>query len=192
MAVADALQLVLEADVTNYEQGMEKAEQSTQDFKKEQDSAAFQNQVTLASLEAMTSGLNGLVGGYSKTINAAKDLNMVNEAQYESLLRSQKQLELLVGPLELVISGFKIFNAVLLMNPIILIVAGIAILILGLVYLEMKTQFASNAFKEMATTVRMMSVWVGGLSDGLDGLVSKFEIIGDIGDKLTGYVGSIT
>ena len=95
MAIADALSLVLEAETSNYENNIKKAEKSTKDLQKEQDSLAFQNSVTLASFEALTSGLNGIVGGYSKTINAAKDLNIVNEEQYESLLRSQKQLELL-------------------------------------------------------------------------------------------------
>ena len=192
MVVADALSLVLEADTSNYETNMKKAEQETQDLRKEQDSLAFQNSVTLASFEALTSGLNGIVGGYSKTINAANDLNIVNEKQYESLLRSQKQLELLVGPLELVISGFKIFNAVLLMNPLILLAVAIVALVALLVYLEVTTGAVTETFTLMHQAILLMIRPVTDLQDAFEGLQTKFENLTNIGDRVSGYVGSIT
>ena len=76
MATADALTLVLEADPTNFEDGMGRAEQSADDFKQTQEQVAMQNLETMAAMEAVTSGLNGLVGGYSKSINAMKDMMM--------------------------------------------------------------------------------------------------------------------
>ena len=192
MVVADALSLVLEAETSNYENNIRKAEKETQDLRKEQDSLAFQNSVTLASFEALTSGLNGIVGGYSKTINAAKDLNMVNEEQYESLLRSQKQLELLVGPLELVISGFKIFNAVLLMNPLILLAVAIVALVALLVYLELKTGAVTETFTLLHRSIVLMVRPITDLQDAFDGLQQKFENLTNIGDRVSGYIGSIT
>ena len=191
MAIADALSLVLEAETSNYENNIKKAEKETQNLRKGQDSLAFQNSVTLASFEALTSGLNGIVGGYSKTINAAKDLNIVNEEQYESLLRSQKQLELLVGPLELVISGFKIFNAVLLMNPLILLAVTIIAVVALLVYLEVTTGAVTETFMLMNNAVIMMIQPFQDLSDLLDGLQTKFENLTNIGDRASGYLGSI-
>ena len=192
MTTVDALNIVMEADTTNFQAGMRQAESSTADLRKEQDSAAFQAQVLMGAMEQLTSGLNGLVGGYSKSINAAKDLNMVNEEQYESLLKTQKQMELVIGPLELVISGFKIFNAVLLLNPIILVVAAIALLILGLTYLELKTGIITDSFRAMGDAIQGIIDYIEGLADGLDNLTSKFDVITDIGDRVSGYVGSIT
>ena len=191
MAVADALSLVLEAETSNYENNIKRAEKETQGLRKEQDSLAFQNSVTLASFEALTSGLNGIVGGYSKTINAANDLNIVNEEQYESLLRSQKQLELLVGPLELVISGFKIFNAVLLMNPLILLAVAIIAIVALLVYLEVTTGAVTETFMLMNNAVIMMIQPFQDLSDMLDGLQTKFENLVNIGNRASGYIESI-
>mgnify|MGYP003146256420 FL=1 len=103
----------------------------------------------MAAMEALTSGLNGLIGGYSKTINAARDLGMVNEAQYQQMIDMQKQFELLAGPLEMVISGFKLLNAVMLMNPVILIVVAIIALIAVLVIIEMKTGIFINSLEKM-------------------------------------------
>ena len=191
MAIADALSLVLEAETSNYENNIKRAEKETQGLRKEQDSLAFQNSVTLASFEALTSGLNGIVGGYSKTINAANDLNIVNEEQYESLLRSQKQLELLVGPLELVISGFKIFNAVLLMNPLILLAVAIIAIVALLVYLEVTTGAVTETFMLMNNAVIMMIQPFQDLSDMLDGLQTKFENLVNIGNRASGYIESI-
>ena len=192
MTTVDALNIVMEADTTDFQAGMKQAESSTSSLRKEQDSAAFQAQVYMGALEQLTSGLNGLVGGYSKSINAAKDLNMVSEEQYESLLRTQKQMELIIGPLELVISGFKIFNAVLLLNPIMLVVAAIALLIIGLTFLELKTGVISDAFNSMGEAIKGIIDYIESLADGLDNLTSKFDVIGDIGDRVSGYVGSIT
>ena len=192
MAVADALTLVLEADPTNFEQGMGRAEQAADDFKDTQEEVALQNLETMAAMEALTSGLNGLVGGYSKSINAAKDMNIVTEEQYEALLQTQKQMELLIGPIEMVISAVKIMNAVMLMNPVILIVAAIIALIVVLVLIEKETGVFTDALGKMNDAVKELVDWIQGLADGLDGLVSKFDVIGDIGDKISGYVGSIT
>ena len=192
MAVADALTLVLEADPTNFEQGMGRAEQSADGFKESQEQVALQNLETMAALEQFTSGLNGLVGGYSKSINAAKDMNMVTEQQYEALLQTQKQMELLIGPIEMVISAVKIMNAVMLMNPVILIVVAIIALIVVLALIEKETGIFINALEKMNDAVKELVDWIQGLGDGLDGLVAKFDIIGDIGDRVSGYIGSIT
>ena len=192
MAVADALTLVLEADPTNFEQGMERAEQSADDFKDTQEQVELQNLETMAAMESLTSGLNGLVGGYSKSINAAKDMNIVTEEQYEALLQTQKQMELLIGPIEMVISSVKIMNAVMLMNPVILIVAAIIALIVVLALIEKETGIFINALEKMNYAVKDLVEWIQGLGDGLDGLVSKFDILGDIGDRVSGYIGSIT
>ena len=192
MATADALTLVLEADPTNFEQGMGRAEQSADDFKQTQEQVAMQNLETMAAMEAVTSGLNGLVGGYSKTINAARDMNIINEQQYEGLLQTQKQMELLIGPVEMVISTFKIFNAVLLMNPIILIVMAIIALVVVLVLIEKETGIFIGTLRSMNDVFQAMIMDIKGIGDGLEGLTSKFEIFGDIGDKISGYVGSIT
>ena len=192
MPEVDALTLVLEADPTNFEQGMDRAEQSADEFKQTQEQVELQNLQTMAAMEALTSGLNGLIGGYSKTINAARDLGMVNEEQYQQMIDMQKQFELLAGPLEMVISGFKLLNAVMLMNPVILIVVAIIALIAVLVIIEMKTGIFINSLEKMNDAVKELVDWIQGLADGLDGLTAKFDILGDIGDRVSGYVGSIT
>ena len=191
-APVDALTLVLEADTQGFQQGMKRAQKSAKDLQEDQNALAFQNGVLLASLESLTSGLNGLVGGYSKTINAARDMNIINEQQYEGLLQTQKQMELLIGPVEMVISTFKIFNAVLLMNPIILIVMAIIALVVVLVLIEKETGIFIGTLRSMNDVFQAMIMDIKGIGDGLEGLTSKFEIFGDIGDKISGYVGSIT
>lgn len=192
MPEVDALTLVLEADPSNFEQGMDRAEQSADEFKQTQENVELQNLQTMAALEGLTSGLNGLVGGYSKTINAAKDLGMVNERQYEDMLALQKQFELIAGPMEMVISGMKLMNAVMLMNPVILIVVAIIALIAVLIYLEIKFGVITNAVESMNDVFDAWKEKVDNIKDSIDGLLSKADAITDIGDRITGlgsYLG---
>ena len=192
MATADALTLVLEADPTNFEQGMGRAEQSADDFKQTQEQVAMQNLETMAAMEAVTSGLNGLVGGYSKSINAARDMNIVSEAQYETLLKTQKQMELLIGPIEMIISVTKIMNAVMLMNPIILIVIAVIALVAVLILLEMKFGVLTSAVESINDVFDAWKEKVDNIKDSIDGLLSKADAITDIGDRITGlgsYLG---
>ena len=64
------------------------------------------------------------------------------------------------------------------------------IVVLGLI--EKETGVFTDALGKMNDSVKELVDWIQGLADGLDGLVAKFDIIGDIGDKISGYVGSIT
>jgi hypothetical protein len=171
----DALNMVLQADASNFEQGMGKAENAADDFKEKQEEVALQNLETMAALEAVTSGLNGLVGGYSKSINAARDMNIVSEAQYESLLQTQKQMELLIGPIEMIISVTKIMNAVMLMNPMILIAVAIIALIAGLVLLEMKYGTLTKAVESMNDVFDKWKQTVSDIKDQIDGLLSRAD-----------------
>jgi hypothetical protein len=188
----DALNMVLQADASNFEQGMGKAENAADDFKEKQEQVAMQNLETMAALEAVTSGLNGLVGGYSKSINAARDMNIVSEAQYETLLQTQKQMELLIGPIEMIISVTKIMNAVMLMNPMILIAVAIIALIAGLVLLEMKYGTLTKAVEDMNEVFDKWKQTVSDIKDQIDGLLSRADGITDLGDRITGlgsYLG---
>ena len=170
----------------------EKAEKAADDFKQEQEQVAMQNLETMAALEAVTSGLNGLVGGYSKSINAARDMNIVSEAQYESLLQTQKQMELLIGPIEMIISVTKIMNAVMLMNPMILITIAIIALIAGLILLEHKYGTLTKAVEDMNDVFDHWRGIISDVKDQIDGLLSRADGITDLGDRITGlgsYLG---
>ena len=92
MAVVDELGIILEADPTGLEEGLERANQKTKEFEEQQKLASLQMLENIAKQEAMVSSLNQISGGYAKTITAAQELNFVNEEQAKLYVKKAREM----------------------------------------------------------------------------------------------------
>ena len=83
-------------------------------------------------------------------------------------------------------------NAVMLMNPMILIAVAIIALIAGLVLLEMKFGTLTKAVESMNDVFDHWKSIISDVKDQIDGLLSRADGITDLGDRITGlgsYLG---
>ena len=81
MAVVEELGIILEADPTGLEEGLDRANQKTKEFEENQQAASLATLENIARQEALVSSLNQISGGYAKTVAAAQELNIINEEQ---------------------------------------------------------------------------------------------------------------
>ena len=199
MAVVDELGIILEADPTGLEEGLERANQKTKEFEEQQKLASLQMLENIAKQEAMVSSLNQISGGYAKTITAAQELNFVNEEQAKSLMKARFAFEIIAGPMEVFVAVQKLstvvsladvkakiaqssaatmaaaattkLNAAIAANPIGAIIIAVILLVLALVALEAKFGLVTRA--------------VDGLKDG-------FEMLADLIDRVYGSLQGVT
>ena len=97
MVVVDELGIILEADPSGLEEGLDRANQKTKEFEDSQAAASLAMMENIAKQEAMVSSLNQISGGYAKTITAAQELNFVNEEQAKSLMKARFAFEIIAG-----------------------------------------------------------------------------------------------
>jgi len=199
MAVVDELGIILEADPTGLEEGLERANQKTKEFEEQQKLASLQMLENIAKQEAMVSSLNQISGGYAKTITAAQELNFVNEEQAKSLMKARFAFEIIAGPMEVFVAVQKLstvvsladvkakiaqssatvmataatkkLNLAMKANPIGFIIAAIVILVLALIALEAKFGLVTKA---------------------VDGLTEAFKILGELVDKAFNSIKGVT
>jgi len=199
MAVVEELGIVLEADPTGLEEGLERATQKTKEFEEETEKSSLKMLEAIAKQEAMVSSLNQISGGYAKTITAAQELNFVNEEQAKSLMKARFAFEIIAGPMEVFVAVQKLstvvsladvkakiaqssaatmaaaattkLNVAIAANPIGAIIVGVMILVLALVALEAKFGLVTKA--------------VDGLKDG-------FEMLADLIDRVYGSLQGVT
>tara|TARA_R100001082_G_scaffold30382_1_gene15260 strand:- start:948 stop:1622 length:675 start_codon:yes stop_codon:yes gene_type:complete len=199
MAVVDELGIILEADPTGLEEGLERANQKTKEFEEQQKLASLQMLENIAKQEAMVSSLNQISGGYAKTITAAQELNFVNEEQAKSLMKARFAFEIIAGPMEVFVAVQKLstvvsladvkakiaqssattmaaaattkLNLAIRANPIGAIITAVVILVLALIALEAKFGLVTRA--------------VDGLKDG-------FEMLADLIDRVYGSIQGVT
>ena len=112
MVVVEELGILLEADPTGLEEGLERANQKTKEFEEQQKLASLQMLENIAKQEAMVSSLNQISGGYAKTITAAQELNVVNEDQAKALMKARFAFELIAGPMEVFVAVQKLSTVV--------------------------------------------------------------------------------
>ena len=183
MATVDELMVVLDADPTGLEEGMNKASDATDDFTQQQQASSLATMENLARQEAMVSSLNQVTGGYGKMIGASQKLGLVNEEQFKKLEQSRAAMELIAGPMEIFIALKKLsvametadtsakganvaatntatastwgFNTALLANPIVLIVVAVIALVLVLVALEKKFGIVTMAVDGLTAYFKM-------------------------------------
>jgi hypothetical protein len=199
MAVVEELGIILEADPTGLEEGLDRANQKTKEFEEQQKLASLQMLENIAKQEAMVSSLNQISGGYAKTITAAQELNFVNEEQAKSLMKARFAFEIIAGPMEVFVAVQKLstvvsladvkakiaqssatimaakattkLNLAMKANPIGAIIIGVMILVLALIALEAKFGLVTRA--------------VEGLKDG-------FEMLADLIDRVYGSLQGVT
>jgi len=199
MAVVEELGIILEADPTGLEEGLERANQKTKEFEDSQAAASLAMMENIAKQEAMVSSLNQISGGYAKTITAAQELNFVNDEQAKSLMKARFAFEIIAGPMEVFVAVQKLstvvsladvkakiaqssaatmaaaattkLNVAIAANPIGAIIVGVMILVLALVALEAKFGLVTKA--------------VDGLKDG-------FEMLADLIDRVYGSLQGVT
>jgi len=199
MAVVDELGIILEADPTGLEEGLERANQKTKEFEEQQKLASLQMLENIAKQEAMVSSLNQISGGYAKTITAAQELNFVNEEQAKSLMKARFAFEIIAGPMEVFVAVQKLstvvsladvkakiaqssatvmataatkkLNLAMKANPIGFIIAAIVILVLALIALEAKFGIVTKA---------------------VDGLTDAFKVLGELVDKAFNSIKGVT
>ena len=199
MAVVEELGIILEADPTGLEEGLDKANQKTKEFEDSQAAASLAMMENIAKQEAMVSSLNQISGGYAKTITAAQELNFVNEEQAKSLMKARFAFEIIAGPMEVFVAVQKLstvvsladvkakiaqssatimaakattkLNLAMKANPIGAIIIGVMILVLALIALEAKFGLVTRA--------------VDGLKDG-------FEMLADLIDRVYGSLQGVT
>ena len=199
MAVVEELGIILEADPTGLEEGLDKANQKTKEFEDSQAAASLAMMENIAKQEAMVSSLNQISGGYAKTITAAQELNFVNEEQAKSLMKARFAFEIIAGPMEVFVAVQKLstvvsladvkakiaqssaatmaaaattkLNAAIAANPIGAIIIAVILLVLALVALEAKFGLVTRA--------------VDGLKDG-------FEMLADLIDRVYGSLQGVT
>jgi hypothetical protein len=173
MAVVEELGIILEADPTGLEEGLDKANQKTKEFEDGQAAASLAMMENIAKQEAMVSSLNQISGGYAKTITAAQELNFVNDEQAKSLMKARFAFEIIAGPMEVFVAVQKLstvvsladvkakiaqssaatmaaaattkLNVAIAANPIGAIIVGVMILVLALVALEAKFGLVTKA-----------------------------------------------
>ena len=199
MAVVEELGIVLEADPTGLEEGLDRANQKTKEFEDSQAAASLAMMENIAKQEAMVSSLNQISGGYAKTITAAQELNFVNEEQAKSLMKARFAFELIAGPMEVFVAVQKLstvvsladvkakiaqssatvmataatkkLNLAMKANPIGFIIAAIVILVLALIALEAKFGIVTKA---------------------VDGLTDAFKVLGELVDKAFNSIKGVT
>tara|TARA_R100000655_G_C2955028_1_gene187923 strand:+ start:198 stop:872 length:675 start_codon:yes stop_codon:yes gene_type:complete len=199
MAVVEELGIVLEADPTGLEEGLDRANQKTKEFEESQAAASLAMMESIAKQEAIVSSLNQISGGYAKTITAAQELNVVNEDQAKALMKARFAFELIAGPMEVFVAVQKLstvvsladvkakiaqssatvmataatkkLNLAMKANPIGFIIAAIVILVLALIALEAKFGIVTKA---------------------VDGLTDAFKVLGELVDKAFNSIKGVT
>ena len=220
MATVQEVQVVMDADPSGLEDGMNRASDATDEFSQSQAEASLATMEQLARQEAMVSSLNQVIGGYGKMGAAAQKLGIINEEQFKQFEKSRAALELIAGPMEIMIALKKLniamtkaettatvtqdgatksatastwgFNSALLANPLVLLVVAIIAIIAALVHLEKKFKFVTQTVEIMTEAFKtLFDVVFGGVRTFTD-LGGAMDAIGDIGDRVTGFIGSIT
>lgn len=207
MVAVDELMVVLDADPTGLEEGMNKASGATDDFTQQQQAASLATMENLARQEAMVGSLNQVTGGYGKMVGASQKLGLVNEEQFKKLEQSRAAMEMIAGPMEIFIALKKLsvametsdtaakgantaatgaattstwgFNTALLANPIVLIVVAIIGLVVALVALERKFGLVTATVEALGDVFRMLQDKVDGLFGSLKGITSAAAELGD-------------
>tara|TARA_R110002051_G_scaffold324945_2_gene424731 strand:+ start:66 stop:731 length:666 start_codon:yes stop_codon:yes gene_type:complete len=220
VTVVGELVTVLEADTSNLEDGFKKAGDATDQYTQEQQAASLATMETLARQEALLGSMNQVIGGYGKMVGAAQKLNLVTEEQFQALEKSRAALEMAAGPIEIYIAlkkakvamevkdkvttkgatkavvghtgAMAALNAVYMANPLIFIVVLVVALVASLYLLEKRFGAVTYLVEELTKVFKYLKDGVDGVTASVTGLGDKMGVIGDIGDRMTGFVGSIT
>ena len=207
MVVVDELGIILEADPSGLEEGLDRANQKTKEFEDSQAAASLAMMENIAKQEAMVSSLNQISGGYAKTITAAQELNFVNEEQAKSLMKARFAFEIIAGPMEVFVAVQKLstvvsladakakimessavtmaasahmkLSAAIAANPITAIIIAIVLLVVALVALERKFGLVTKSVEMLGQIFEILSNKVDKVLDSIKGVTSAAAELGD-------------
>ena len=207
MAVVEELGIILEADPTGLEEGLDRANQKTKEFEENQQAASLATLENIARQEALVSSLNQISGGYAKTVAAAQELNIINEEQAKTANKVRFGFELIAGPLEVAIALQKLstltsladikakiaqssavtmaaaattkLNLAIAANPIGAIIIAVILLVLALVALEAKFGLVTRAVEGLKDGFEFLLDVINKVNDSMTGTVSKAAELGD-------------
>ena len=207
MVVVEELGIVLEADPTGLEEGLDRANQKTKEFEENQQAASLATLENIARQEALVSSLNQISGGYAKTVAAAQELNIINEEQAKTANKVRFGFELIAGPLEVAIALQKLstltsladikakiaqssavtmaaaattkLNVAIAANPIGAIIIAVILLVLALVALEAKFGLVTRAVEGLKDGFEFLLDVINKVNDSMTGTASRAAELGD-------------
>jgi len=156
---------------------------------------------TFLALQALTSGLNQLSGGFNKVSGSM--IAMGWEEQGMALQKTVRQFELLTGSLEVGIAVMNIytgtmqlyttsafaatyatlgFNAALAANPLVMIGMVIAGVILTLIALGARFRHVTDTVEGLTIALKELMEWLGAVQDKIGGVG---DAVGDFAEGVT-------
>ena len=159
----------------------------------------------VARYQAMTAALNQTIGGMNKLAGGLEELGF--ERASETLRTWTKYLEFVAGPAEIYLAYLTLsiamgkkdvatkgaqtaatgalatatayLNAVMLLNPFILIAVAIVVLVVALVALEKKFRVITKSVDMLNEALFRVDMFFGRIRDSIAGLVASMDAIGD-------------
>ena len=205
MADEYVISVVLEGKAGSLTSATDQGSESQKRLKKSTQAANIEFLAQIARYQAMTAALNQTIGGFNKFAGGLEAIGFERTAEATRTLT--KGLELIAGPAEIYLAyqtlsiamGKKdvktkgsqtaatgvlatatgYLNAVMALNPFILIAVAIVVLILALVYLEKKFGLITKSIDMLNEALFKVDRFIRKISDGIGGLVASLDTVGD-------------
>ena len=199
MVVVEELGILLEADPTGLEEGLEKATQKTKEFEEQTEKSSLQMLEAIAKQEAMVSSLNQIAGGFAKTSGAARQLGLVTEEQEVALNKVRFGFEMIAGPMEMYIAFSKLSTVVNLAEIKAKLANASATGVLTAATNALSAAFAANPIGIIVVGLVMLTIALialenkfGLVTKAVDGLTDAFKVLGELVDKAFNSIKGVT
>ena len=205
MADEYVISVVLEGNATGLSNATNKGAESQRNLKKNTQAANIEFLAQVARYQAMTAALNQTIGGLNKFAGGLEAIGFERAA--EGTRKFTKLLELIAGPAEIYLAYLTLsiamgkkdvatkgaqtaatgalatatayLNAVMLLNPFILIAVAIVVLVVALVALEKKFRVITKSVDMLNEALFRVDMFFGRIRDSIAGLVASMDAIGD-------------
>ena len=199
MVVVEELGILLEADPTGLEEGLEKATQKTKEFEEQTEKSSLQMLEAIAKQEAMVSSLNQVAGGFAKTSGAARQLGIVTEEQEVALNKVRFGFEMIAGPMEMYIAFSKLSTVVNLAEIKAKLANASATGVLTGATNALSAAFAANPIGVIVVGLVLLTITLialenkfGLVTRSVDGLREGFQMLADLIDRVYGSLQGVT
>jgi hypothetical protein len=199
MVVVQELGILLEADPTGLEEGLDRANQKTKEFEDNQAAASLAMMEQIAKQEALVSSLNQIAGGYAKTVAASQELGFINEDQAKSLNKVRFGFEMIAGPMEVFVAIQKLSTVVSLADVKAKIMESRAVTMTASAHMKLNAAIAANPITFIIIAVVLLVVALialeakfGLVTKAVDGLKDAFQAYLDILEKVMNSIKGVT
>ena len=200
MAEEYVISVVLEGNASSMTQATKKGSKSQKDLENATKNANIAMLAQLARFQAMTAAMNQTVGGLNKLAGGLEALGFERSA--EAMRKFTKIMELIIGPMEIYLAYKTLsiamsygdakakttdaaatgvlavaqgaLNAVMAMNPFILIAMAIVIVVLALIHLEKKFGIITKAVDALNDGLQALEELLLKIVRAAKGLISTF------------------